>query len=112
MPAGPALNRARPGARQRGRPWRNRPRRRAQGRDLVVGVEGSDGATRAVAFVVASEGAAADELRQWCAAGLARFKVPDVVHLVPGLPMTDGPNGVKVRTATLREWARERHADL
>ncbi|MDP9434077.1 MAG: AMP-binding protein [Actinomycetota bacterium] len=75
----------------------------------VVGVEGPDGATRAVAFVVPREGEAVGELQEWCAAGLARFKVPEAVHLVPGLPMTDGPNGLKVRTATLREWAAERH---
>jgi len=78
----------------------------------VVGIEGADGATRAVAFVVTSGAGTADELRQWCAAGIARFKVPDAVHLVAALPMTDGPNGLKVRTGTLREWARERHADL
>ena len=74
----------------------------------VVGLEGLDGATRAVAFVVAAEGTSVDELRDWCAAGLARFKVPDAVHVVPELPMTDGPNGLKVRTATLREWAAQR----
>jgi acyl-CoA synthetase (AMP-forming)/AMP-acid ligase II len=77
----------------------------------VVGIEGPDGATRAVAFAVVGGGVEAGDLREWCAAALAGFKVPDAVHVVPELPMTDGPNGLKVRTQTLREWARERHAD-
>ena len=75
----------------------------------VVGIVGPDGATRAVAFVVSGQSAAPEDLRAWCASGLAGFKVPEAVHLVPELPMTDGPNGLKVRTATLREWAAHWH---
>ncbi|WP_308282831.1 AMP-binding protein [Pseudonocardia nigra] len=76
----------------------------------VVGIEGTDGGTRAIAFVVAEPAAdpGPDELREWCAAALARFKVPDAVHVVPEMPTTSGTNGAKIRAATLREWARER----
>jgi acyl-CoA synthetase (AMP-forming)/AMP-acid ligase II len=74
----------------------------------VVGIDGPDGATRAVAFVVAEPGSTppSDALREWCGAALARFKVPDAVHLVAEMPTTTGTNGTKIRAATLREWAR------
>jgi acyl-CoA synthetase (AMP-forming)/AMP-acid ligase II len=74
----------------------------------VVGIEGADGATRAIAFVVGEPGTAPDpeELRAWCGAALAGFKVPDVVRVVPEMPTTTGTNGTKIRAATLREWAR------
>ena len=78
----------------------------------VVGVEAPDGATRAVAFVVAAAPdapASPEELRQWCATSLAAFKVPDAVHLVGELPTVSGPNGTKILTSTLREWARAGH---
>ncbi|OZM79063.1 AMP-binding protein [Pseudonocardia sp. MH-G8] len=74
----------------------------------VVGIDGADGATRAIAFVVGEPDAAPDpeELRAWCGAALARFKVPDAVHVVAEMPTTTGTNGTKIRAATLREWAR------
>ncbi len=77
----------------------------------VVGIEAPDGATKAIAFVVPVEGSepSSDELRQWCAASLAAFKVPDAVYLVPELPTVSGPNGTKILTSTLREWARAGH---
>jgi fatty-acyl-CoA synthase len=76
----------------------------------VVGVREAGGNTRAVAFVVLSDGrtAAPEELRAWCAAGLAGFKVPAQVHLIDEMPTTSGTNGSKIRAATLREWAAER----
>ena len=76
----------------------------------VVGIAGQDGATRAVGFVVPAGGAAPDPaaLREWCASALARFKVPDVVHVIDAMPTTSGTNGTKIRAATLREWAQER----
>jgi fatty-acyl-CoA synthase len=74
----------------------------------VVGVDGPDGGTLAVGFVVPEPGAdpAPGELRDWCAGGLARFKVPDSVRVVAEMPTTSGTNGTKIRTSTLREWAR------
>jgi fatty-acyl-CoA synthase len=73
----------------------------------VVGVPDADGETRAVAFAVADATARPEDLRAWCRETLARFKVPDVVRLVDEMPTTSGTNGTKIRTATLREWARE-----
>jgi acyl-CoA synthetase (AMP-forming)/AMP-acid ligase II len=76
----------------------------------VVGIPGPDGGTRAVGFVVPEEGRAPEpaSLREWCAETLARFKVPDAVHLVDAMPTTSGTNGTKIRAATLREWARQK----
>ncbi len=76
----------------------------------VVGVPGPDGGgTIAVAFVV-PEGAAdptEDELTQWCATTLAKFKVPTRVHVIDEMPSTSGTNGTKIRAAALREMARQ-----
>lgn len=82
----------------------------------VVGIESGDGSTRAVAFVVLDSDAVPEAdgthgLRAWCADALAAFKVPDAVHCVEALPTVSGPNGTKVLTGTLREWARQRAAD-
>jgi fatty-acyl-CoA synthase len=77
----------------------------------VVGIEGGDGGTRAVGFVVPADPAAPPapgELRDWCAASLAKFKVPDAVHVVDEMPTTAGPNGTKILSTTLREWALRR----
>jgi acyl-CoA synthetase (AMP-forming)/AMP-acid ligase II len=73
----------------------------------VVGVPGPDGETRAVAFVVPAErcGPEPAELRDWCAATLAKFKVPDLVYLVDEMPTIASPNGTKIRKVTLVEWA-------
>jgi acyl-CoA synthetase (AMP-forming)/AMP-acid ligase II len=73
----------------------------------VVGARSAQGAPQAVGFVVLADGATAtpDELRDWCAAALARFKVPARVELVEAMPTTSGVNGTKIRAATLREWA-------
>jgi acyl-CoA synthetase (AMP-forming)/AMP-acid ligase II len=75
----------------------------------VVGVRAPTGTTRAVAFVVLAGGRAAEpgELRAWCAASLAKFKVPAEVRVIDEMPMTSGTNGSKIRAATLREWAEE-----
>jgi fatty-acyl-CoA synthase len=74
----------------------------------VVGLD-TAGDTLAIAFVVPRPGTAPDphELRAWCAASLAGFKVPARVHLIEEMPMTVGTNGAKIRAATLREMARE-----
>ncbi|GAB2740171.1 AMP-binding protein [Nocardioides pakistanensis] len=76
----------------------------------VVGVPGPGGGTVAVAFVVPQAGAAPEpaELRAWCAETLAKFKVPSEVYLLEEMPTTSGTNGTKIRSAALREIARER----
>ena len=75
-------------------------------RAKVVGVE-RDGQTRAVAFVEPGPGRDPDPgaLRDWCAAALAAFKVPELVHTLPELPTTVGTNGSKVRADVLRDMA-------
>lgn len=74
----------------------------------VVGLD-TAGETRAVAFVVPRAGTAPDpaDLRAWCAATLARFKVPERVHLLDEMPMTAGTNGAKIRAVALRDLAKE-----
>lgn len=73
----------------------------------VVGVPDASGATVAIGFVVPEEGRAPDPaaLRTWCADGLAKFKVPETVHVIEEMPTTSGTNGTKIRAAALREWA-------
>ncbi|MCO1658587.1 AMP-binding protein [Pseudonocardia humida] len=75
----------------------------------VVGARSAEGTPQAVGFVVLRDGATAtpDELRDWCAATLARFKVPARVEVVEAMPTTSGTNGTKIRAATLREWAEQ-----
>jgi acyl-CoA synthetase (AMP-forming)/AMP-acid ligase II len=73
----------------------------------VVGIPGTDGATIAIGFVVPRTDRSPDpaDLLLWCAAGLAKFKVPESVHVIEAMPTTSGTNGTKIRAATLREWA-------
>ncbi|NBV74048.1 MAG: hypothetical protein EBR65_03645 [Actinobacteria bacterium] len=40
-----------------------------------------------------------------CRERLARFKVPVAVITVAAFPVTDGPNGVKIRLTELRDLA-------
>jgi fatty-acyl-CoA synthase len=54
-----------------------------------------------------AEPAEPEELRAWCAAALARFKVPAAIEVLDEMPTTSGTNGTKIKTATLREWARQ-----
>lgn len=79
----------------------------------VVGIRESSGETLAIGFVVPEPGHAVteQELRTWCAQGLARFKVPAAIHLIDEMPTTSGTNGTKIRAATLREWAQQRHME-
>ncbi|MEU6609477.1 AMP-binding protein [Streptomyces shenzhenensis] len=72
----------------------------------VVGVRGRTGSNEAVGFVIADAPVTPDEIRQWCAGALARFKVPSVIHIVDELPTTSGTNGTKIRAAALREQAQ------
>ncbi|GAA4553830.1 AMP-binding protein [Pseudonocardia xishanensis] len=73
----------------------------------VVGVPSASGATVAIGFVVAEQGRTPTGLREWCAEGLAKFKVPESVRVVEAMPTTSGTNGTKIRAATLREWASQ-----
>ena len=74
----------------------------------VVGVDGDDGATLAVGFVVLEPGADdPGDLRAWCAEVLAPFKVPTAVHVLDEMPTTSGTNGTKIRTQVLAALARE-----
>lgn len=76
----------------------------------VVGVEGDDGATRAVGFVVGAAGRtpSGEDLVAWCREALAGFKVPAAVHVVDAMPTTSGTNGTKIKAAELRRWASRR----
>ena len=73
----------------------------------VVGLRSRDGETQAVAFVVPRAGQAIEPeaLKTWCADELARYKVPQAVHIIAEMPVTSGVNGAKIRASTLREWA-------
>ena len=73
----------------------------------VVAVERSTG-TRPVAFVTLADGKSLQEdaLIEHCRASLARYKVPVRVIEVDEFPVTDGPNGVKVRLTELRDQAQ------
>lgn len=80
----------------------------------VVGVRDASGAMQAIAFMVPRPGRSPqpDELRAWCAEVLAGFKVPAAVHVIDAMPTTSGTNGIKIRTAALREMAADRMADV
>ncbi|GAA4849293.1 AMP-binding protein [Actinomycetospora corticicola] len=73
----------------------------------VVGAEGPDGGSVAVGFVTLDAPAEPSELRDWCAATLAAFKVPVAVHVLDEMPTTSGTNGTKIRTSMLAALARE-----
>ncbi|NKQ57027.1 AMP-binding protein [Amycolatopsis sp. K13G38] len=76
----------------------------------VVGVRGDEG-DEAIGFVTADQPVDGAALRAWCAETLAKFKVPTAVHVIDEMPTTSGTNGMKIKAATLREWAlREREA--
>jgi fatty-acyl-CoA synthase len=72
----------------------------------VVGVVGAQG-TRAVGFVTLRSGATWDEeeLRDWCARGMAKYKVPVRIIVLDAFPVTKSANGFKIQRAKLREMA-------
>jgi len=82
----------------------------------VVAVERPSG-NRPVAFVLLEDGVAfdteidADDLEQraiaHCQRELAKFKAPVRVVPLDAFPVTDGPNGVKIQRAKLRDQAAE-----
>ncbi len=71
----------------------------------VVSAAGPSG-TRPVAFVIGDE---IDEgaVIAHCQSVLAKFKCPVRVISLDSFPVTDGPNGVKIQKAKLRELAQE-----
>ncbi len=75
----------------------------------VVGVRRAGVGDVAVAFVRPTEGAAVDEssLLAHCRSGLANYKRPERIEIVDEFPVTDGPNGVKIRKVELRHRAAE-----
>ena len=79
----------------------------------VVGLRPAEGETLAIAFAVLRPGAAPapGDLLAWCAATLARHKVPHALHVIGAMPVTAGVNGTKVRAAALRDWAIALAAD-
>ena len=71
----------------------------------VVGAHGPDG-YRAVAFVIAAEGAFAEAVvQEHCRERIAKFKQPARILAVDAFPATDGPNGPKVQRNVLRQMA-------
>ncbi|WP_448203809.1 AMP-binding protein [Azospirillum sp. sgz302134] len=66
--------------------------------------------TRPVAFVVLEDGRTLDEpaMLAACRARLAVYKVPVRVFALDAMPVTDGPNGAKVKKNVLRDMADER----
>ncbi|WP_243770053.1 AMP-binding protein [Amycolatopsis acidicola] len=73
----------------------------------VVGIRGDEG-DEAIGFVVTEGETDGEALREWCARTLAKFKVPAEIHVIGEMPTTSGTNGMKIKAATLREWALER----
>ena len=69
-----------------------------------------EGALRPVAFVTLRPGATLDpeKARRFCAAGLARFKVPAAIFPIDAFPTTQSANGVKIQKTKLRELAEAR----
>lgn len=75
----------------------------------VVGASGADGNSVAIGFVVLKAGSMAEpaELVTWCAASLARYKVPSAVHILDEMPVTSGVNGTKIKATVLRDMAKK-----
>jgi len=74
----------------------------------VVAVGREQGA-RPVAFVILAPGAELDEqaVIEHCTSSLAKFKCPVCVVAIDEFPVTDGPNGVKIQRAKLREMGTD-----
>ena len=81
------------------------------GYDSASSTRGARG-TRAVAFVIPTPGMEFSEsaLTDYCARGMARFKVPARIFAVDEYPVTQSANGVKIQRGKLREMAKSRIA--
>lgn len=72
----------------------------------IRGAQVVEAAGRAVAFVLPGPGFDEAALLEAARGSLARFKVPARIVPLEAFPVTDGPNGVKIQRAKLREMAR------
>jgi len=72
----------------------------------VVGIDTAEG-VKAYGFVIPAEGAVfdAEGLRAYCAANMAKFKVPAGLMALDDFPVIESANGVKIQKAKLREMA-------
>jgi len=91
-------------------------------RDVERAVEAFDGVDRAqvvgvphdrhgevpVAFVTPADATDETTLLDFLEGRLADYKLPDAIHFLDEFPTTEGPNGVKVQKAELRERAMAR----
>lgn len=79
----------------------------------VVGLRSERGGDRAVAYVTLRRGAALppEQLLGTCREGLAGFKVPSAIEVLDEMPVTRGPNGMKIKTAELRQRAERLHQE-
>ena len=77
--------------------------------DAQVVAVGLESGSRPVAFVIPEDGATIDEeaVIEFCRGRLARYKVPVRVVPLDAFPITDGPNGVKIRLTELRDRAAD-----
>ena len=77
--------------------------------DAQVVAVGTEGGARPVAFVVPRREGVIDEqaLVAHCAADLAPFKVPVRCFAIAAFPVTESPNGTKIRKEQLRAMARD-----
>jgi acyl-CoA synthetase (AMP-forming)/AMP-acid ligase II len=73
----------------------------------VVGVRREGEGDVAVAFVCAERPISEAELHAYCRDGIANYKVPRRIVQLDAFPVIEGPNGTKIRKATLRERASE-----
>ncbi|MEH2484566.1 AMP-binding protein [Bradyrhizobium sp. AZCC 2230] len=73
----------------------------------VVGVRLEGEGDVAVAFVRADRQLAEIELLAYCREGIANYKVPRRIVQIEAFPVIDGPNGIKIRKAALREHASQ-----
>ena len=75
--------------------------------DAQVVAVATERGSRPVAFVIPEDGSEPDEqtLIGYCASHLAPFKVPVRCLTVTEFPVTEGPNGTKIRKGLLREMA-------
>jgi fatty-acyl-CoA synthase len=72
----------------------------------VVGVDTPTG-TRAFAFVIPKKDFDETDILDYCAARMARYKVPMRVHPLAEFPVTPGANATKIQRTKLRDLARE-----
>jgi acyl-CoA synthetase (AMP-forming)/AMP-acid ligase II len=73
----------------------------------VVGVRLEGEGDVAVAFVRADRPISETDLLSYCREGIANYKVPRRIVQVEEFPVTEGPNGTKIRKAALREHATQ-----